>query len=130
MPIPMSVARFNRRVTNRITGRVAGRLPGFGILRHVGRTSGRDYEIPINIFRDGDEYVIVLTYGPNTDWVKNVLAAGGCEVVIRGRRVRLTGPHIVTDTAMRWAPPLLIPFARIIFAAAGVTQVMRLSRVG
>lgn len=128
MPIPMSVARFNRSVTNRVTGRVADRLPGFGILHHVGRTSGRAYATPINIFRDDDEYVIVLTYGPTADWVKNVLAAGGCEVVTRGRRLRLSDPRIETDTALRWAPPLFVPVARLIFGAADVTQVMRLKR--
>lgn len=128
MPIPMSVARFNRRVTNRITGRVADRMPGFGILHHVGRTSGKPYATPINIFRDGDEYVIVLTYGPGADWVKNVVAARGCEVVTRGRRVRLSNPRISTDTALRWAPSLFVPFARLIFGAADVTQVMRLTR--
>lgn len=128
MPIPMSVARFNRSVTNRVTRRVADRLPGFGILHHVGRTSGRAYATPINIFRDGDEYVIVLTYGPTADWVKNVLAANGCEVVTRGRRLRLSDPRIETDTALRWAPPLLVPAARLIFGAADVTQVMRLKR--
>ena len=44
LPVPISknVARFNRRVTNRITGTFADRLPGFAILHHVGRTSGRD----------------------------------------------------------------------------------------
>ena len=32
--------------------------------------------------RDG--YLLALTYGPDSDWVKNVLAAGGCELVTRG----------------------------------------------
>jgi hypothetical protein len=32
-----SLARFNLLVTNRITGLFAGWLPGFGIIRHVGR---------------------------------------------------------------------------------------------
>jgi uncharacterized membrane protein required for colicin V production len=37
------VAAFNLAVTNRITGLFAGWLPGFGILTHVGRKSGRVY---------------------------------------------------------------------------------------
>lgn len=127
MPIPMRVARFNRKVTNRITGRFADRLPGFGILHHVGRTSGRSYAIPINIFPDGDDYVIVLTYGPGTDWVKNVLAAGGCAVVTRGKRLILTHPRIMTDTRLTWAPRLAAPLARVLFGATNVTQTMRLT---
>ena len=45
------VAAFNLAVTNRITSRFAARLPGFGILTHVGRKSGRIYRTPVNVFR-------------------------------------------------------------------------------
>lgn len=129
MPISKRVARFNRHVTNRITRPIAGRLPGFGILTHVGRTSGRVYSIPINIFPDGDDYVIALTYGPHTDWAKNVLAAGGCEVVTRGKRVKLANPRIEDDPQRRWAPNFASPFIRLLFGAANITQLMRLSVV-
>ena len=44
------VAAFNLAVTNRITSRFAARLPGFGILTHVGRKSGRVYRTPVNVF--------------------------------------------------------------------------------
>jgi deazaflavin-dependent oxidoreductase (nitroreductase family) len=121
----MRVARFNRKVTNRITGRFADRLPGFGILRHVGRKSGRVFSNPINVFADGNDYILALTYGPDTDWVKNVLAAGGCEIVTRGQRIRLTNPRIITDTRLSWAPP----FVRFVLQRIGATQYMRLTHV-
>jgi deazaflavin-dependent oxidoreductase (nitroreductase family) len=95
MPLPKSLARFNLRVTNRITGPFAARLPGFAIVHHVGRRSGVERSTPVNMFRDGDEYVIALTYGRDSQWVKNVLAAGEFDVVTRGRRVRLTQPRVV-----------------------------------
>jgi hypothetical protein len=41
MPAPRSLARFNKRFTNRLTSKVAGHLPGFAIVSHVGRKSGR-----------------------------------------------------------------------------------------
>ncbi len=129
MPISKSVAQFNRRVTNRITGTFADRLPLFAILHHVGRTSGHAYSIPINVFREGNDYILALTYGADTDWVKNVLAAGGCEIVTRGRRIRLTNPRITTDTRRRWAPPLARPLLRLVLGSVGATQVMRLTRV-
>ena len=124
MPLPASVARFNRQVTNRVTRRFADRLPGFGIVIHTGRTSGKTYRTPINVFRDGREYVIALTYGAGTDWVHNVQAAGGCDVVTRGRQIHLVNPRIVTDTARRWAP---LP-VRLILRLVGVPQDMRLMR--
>jgi len=45
------VAAFNLAITNRITSRFAARLPGFGILTHVGRKSGRVYRTPVNVFK-------------------------------------------------------------------------------
>ena len=78
-PLSQRVARFNRRVTNRITRPFADRLPRFGIVIHIGRTSGRTYRTPVNVFRDGNDYIIALTYGAETDWVCSVQAAGGCQ---------------------------------------------------
>lgn len=76
---------------------VAPRLPGLGLVVHVGRRSGREYRTPVNVFPKQDRYTIALTYGRQTDWARNVLAAGGCRVVYRGRTVRLTNPRIVHD---------------------------------
>jgi deazaflavin-dependent oxidoreductase (nitroreductase family) len=104
MPLPRSLARFNLRVTNPVLSRVAGHLPGFAILTHVGRRSGTTFETPVNIFRDGDRHVIALTYGRESQWVRNVVAAGGCEVLTRGRRLRLTDPEIVHDPERRLVP--------------------------
>lgn len=125
MPLPPSLARFNRRITNRVTYPLAGHLPGFAILIHIGRRSGRTYRIPINAFRDGDDYILALTYGADTDWVRNVQASGRCGLVTRGRSVTLTNPRIITDPARRWAPPPV----RVVLGLIGATQYMRLTRV-
>ncbi len=84
MPLPAWLGRFNRRVTNHVAGPLAGRLPGFAIVIHTGRRTGRRYRTPVNLFRSDDDFVIALTYGALGDWVRNVLAAGGCEVETRG----------------------------------------------
>lgn len=123
MPAPRSIARFNKRFTNRVALRVAGRLPGFAILSHVGRKSGRAYRTPVNAFLTEDGYIIALTYGPESDWVKNVLAAGSCELQSRGRRIRLSNPRIETDQNKSWAP---LP-VRLILNLTNVPQYMRLS---
>jgi deazaflavin-dependent oxidoreductase (nitroreductase family) len=73
------LAKFNILVTNRITGLFAGWVPGFGILTHVGRKSGKVYRTPINVFRAPNGFIIALTYSSTSEWVKNVLAAAGCE---------------------------------------------------
>jgi deazaflavin-dependent oxidoreductase (nitroreductase family) len=118
------IAHFNKRVTNRVTGPVAPYLPGFGVVHHTGRTSGKHYETPVNVFRRDDGFVIALTYGTQSDWVRNVQAAGGCELVTRGRRHRLTDPEIVHDETRQAASW----FARPILKAIGAADFMRLRR--
>lgn len=104
MPLPHGLARFNRVVTNRITRLVAGRLPGFGIVVHEGRRSGQQYRTPVNVFRREGGFEIALTYGPDTDWVKNVAAAGGAEMKYRGQIHRLTSPRMVQNPRDTAAP--------------------------
>ena len=89
MPIPIAITSFNKKVTNRITAPFAGHLPGFAVVVHRGRTSGRTYRTPVNAFRRDDDYVFVMTYGPDVDWVRNVEAAGECDIETRGRMVHL-----------------------------------------
>jgi len=104
MPLPRPVARFNRRVTNRILGPLAPYLPGFGVVVHRGRKTGRLYRTPVNVFPKPGGWVVALTYGPDSDWVRNVLADGGCTLETRGRAVRLTGPRLVHDEQRRAVP--------------------------
>ena len=104
MPISRRVARINKHVTNHVTGPFAGRLPGFAIVTHVGRRSGTEYHTPVNVFRDGNRYVFALTYGPDVDWVRNVVAAGGCEMRTRGRTVELVDPERFSDATRRPVP--------------------------
>ncbi|MGE0541464.1 MAG: nitroreductase family deazaflavin-dependent oxidoreductase [Dehalococcoidia bacterium] len=105
MPAPRWLARFNKRVWNRITGPVAPRLPGFGVVVHVGRKTHRQYRTPVNVFRTDDGFVIALTYGKGSNWVQNVLAAGGCRLETGGRAWRLTNPRLVHDRRHRLVPP-------------------------
>jgi deazaflavin-dependent oxidoreductase (nitroreductase family) len=104
MAIPKAVARFNNRVTNRVSRPFAGHLPGFAVVTHVGRRSGRAYRTPVNMFRDGERYVFALTYGADSQWVRNVMAAGSCEVRTQGRTVRLCEPRIFTDPDRHLVP--------------------------
>jgi uncharacterized membrane protein required for colicin V production len=55
------LAKINIAFTNRITGLFAGWLPGFGILTHVGRKSGKVYRTPINVFRVSNGFIVALT---------------------------------------------------------------------
>jgi deazaflavin-dependent oxidoreductase (nitroreductase family) len=105
--IPPSVARFNNTWTNKVTRPFAGWLPGFAVVTHVGRVSGRRYQTPVNMFRRGDDYVFAMTYGRDADWVKNVDVAGACDITTRGRSVHLVEPRHYTDRERRDVPLLV-----------------------
>ena len=117
------VAAFNLAVTNRITSRFAARLPGFGILTHVGRKSGRVYRTPVNVFRVPDGFLIALTYGRDSEWVQNVLAAGNCQLETRRVVYQLSSPTIVHDPTRRRFPF----FVRTILGIIGANDFMQLS---
>lgn len=104
MPAPHWLARFNKHATNRVLGPFAERLPGFGIVVHTGRKTQRQYRTPIMLFPHADGYVIALTYGPQSQWVRNVLASGGCTLETRGRLVPLTQPRLVHDKQRQLVP--------------------------
>ena len=118
------LAKINIAFTNRITGLFAGWLPGFGILKHLGRKSGRVYRTPVNVFRASNGFIIALTYGSQSEWVKNVFATGGCELRTRGKRYELSAPHVVHDPTRRRFP---IP-VRVVLKIVGADEYMELSK--
>jgi deazaflavin-dependent oxidoreductase (nitroreductase family) len=117
MPIPRIVRQWNKAGLNRVTRHIAPWMPGLGVVVHRGRRSGRLYQTPVNVFAAEDGYVLALTYGPDTDWVKNVLAAGGCELRTRGRAVQLVFPRLFHDEARRDIRPLERQVLRVIGVA-------------
>jgi deazaflavin-dependent oxidoreductase (nitroreductase family) len=104
---------FTRRFVNPLTRRVADRLPGFAVLWYVGRKTGQLRSTPMNVFRRGETYVFALTYGPDVQWVKNVVAAGTCEIVTRGVRVTLVDPQLFVDPKASLMPLPVRLFLRL-----------------
>jgi len=117
------LAKINIAFTNRITSLFAGWLPGFGILTHVGRRSGKVYRTPVNVFRASDGFIIALTYSSQSEWVKNVLAAGGCELKTRRKKYQLSAPNVVRDPTRRQFP---LP-VRVVLRIVGADEYMEFS---
>ena len=116
---------FTNRIVNPITRRFAGQLPGFAILSYVGRRSGKRYRTPMNVFHHEGRFVFALTYGREAQWVKNVLAAGTCEIEELGRTTRLADPELIVDPAGRLVPAPVRLFLRL----QDVTDYLLMSRV-
>jgi len=106
VPIPRVVRQWNKAGLNKVTRRIAPWMPGLGVVVHRGRRSGRVYQTPVNVFAVQDGYVLALTYGPDTDWVKNILAAGECELRTRGRLIQVTAPRLYHDETRRGIRPV------------------------
>lgn len=91
MVMPRWLARFNRRVLN--PRNVEQRT--WPVLRHVGRVSGVTYRTPVGIIPVTGGVVINLVYGRRTEWLRNVLVAGGCVLESDGAEEPLTNPRVV-----------------------------------
>lgn len=112
MPIPRAVANFNRRVTNPIQRLWAPRLPLFALIEHTGRKSGKQYTTPVTAFVKDNKVAVMLNYGQESDWVRNIRAAGTAGVVHRGKHYALTSPRIIPSDS-----PDLPRAAKLVFGS-------------
>jgi deazaflavin-dependent oxidoreductase (nitroreductase family) len=96
MQLPQWLARFNRHVTNPVQRLWAGWAPTMGLLEHVGRRSGKTYRTPLTVFSTADGVAILLTYGPDRDWLKNLRQAGGATMRRYGTSFRVGDPRVMT----------------------------------
>lgn len=93
MPYPRWLAKINKRFFN--PGQVKkGKYP---VVAHVGRTSGAPYRTPLDAYPTRTGYVLVARYGPRSDWVRNVLAAGTATLRIDGEDHALDSPRLVSQ---------------------------------
>ena len=107
----------------------AGWAPSFGIVEHVGRRSGKPYRTPVTVFNtdvDGKAGVaILLTYGPDRDWLKNLVAAGGGRMRRHGKTFGIVDPRVVTRDE---AAAHVNRRARTVFARLPFEQAVLLTR--
>jgi deazaflavin-dependent oxidoreductase (nitroreductase family) len=89
---PAAVKKFNT-----VAVRLAGHrfFPLWAVLRHRGRTSGKEYAVPIAVIPTETTFVIALPWGRGTDWVRNVRAAGRCTIRWKGADYECTEPTFV-----------------------------------
>lgn len=117
---------LSKRFMNRSQMRTAGQPGAYaGIVRHVGRSSGRAYETPIGIVADGDDFLVALPYGTRAQWVKNVLAAGHATFVHEGGTYEVDAPELVP---MASVVDHFAPTDRSSFRVLKVDQALRVRR--
>jgi deazaflavin-dependent oxidoreductase (nitroreductase family) len=89
------------------------------ILTHVGRRSGRTYETPLGAYAYGDGFVLSLAYGSQTDWCRNVMAAGTCRLAWKGHTYELERPEIISGPEVMQTWPA---WERIVLRTVGIHE--------
>jgi deazaflavin-dependent oxidoreductase (nitroreductase family) len=94
MLFPAWIDRLQMKYMNPVMRRLAPYLPTFVVIEHRGRKSGTPYRTVVNAYRKGNVVAVLLGHG-NTDWVKNVLAAGEADLHVRGREAHIISPRVL-----------------------------------
>jgi deazaflavin-dependent oxidoreductase (nitroreductase family) len=117
------------KILNPAVAKLAGRrfFATVAAIHHAGRRSGNSYVTPVGARVNGDVAIIPLTVGNQSDWVRNVRAAGTCSIRVDGKDHQAVRPQILA-----WADvkPLVRagfnPLERLVFRLLGMKQFMRL----
>lgn len=94
MIFPAWFERLQIKYINPLLRPLSKRMPGLGVIRHRGRTSGKDYETIVTPYRRGPVLAIGLAHG-KTNWVKNVIAAGEADIQIGKETLHLVRPRVL-----------------------------------
>ncbi|MFC9995160.1 nitroreductase family deazaflavin-dependent oxidoreductase [Nocardia sp. NPDC127526] len=111
---PNWLPAFNRVVTNRFARLYAGKIPPYTVIGHQGRKSGRAFTTPVLGSVRDDLLIVPLAYGSKTDWVRNVLAAGGGTATYRRRTRKFINPRVVDAADATELPPLARRYTRLV----------------
>jgi hypothetical protein len=68
----------------------------------------------VKLFRAHHGFVIACVYGADSDWVRNILAAGRFELVHLGRVMSVESADIVHDHGRQLVPWILRPVFRLL----------------
>lgn len=116
MLFPPWLERVHIRYVDPVFGPLAKRLPGFSVISHRGRTSGKDYQTIVTSFRKGSVLAIGLAHG-KTNWVKNVLAAGQADIRVGRVDLHLVNPRVLEVGTV---DPTLPRMAQLLARRSGV----------
>jgi deazaflavin-dependent oxidoreductase (nitroreductase family) len=95
-PIVLNTVRRSGRAMKPLVLRTAGTAGSpTAVVHHVGRQSGLEYRTPVVATPIEGGFGVALPYGPNTDWLKNVLHAGRATIVVDGESHDVVDPRVV-----------------------------------
>lgn len=96
-------------------GIIGGSRGELALIEHVGRKSGTIRQTPIHPMPTANGYRIIAPIGEQSEWVRNVLAAGRCRLIVGDRSFELGEPVLEAPADV---PGLLRP-VRALFGWLG-----------
>ncbi|MDT5266117.1 MAG: hypothetical protein QOI90_2743 [Mycobacterium sp.] len=110
MLMPVWLERMQIKYINPMLRPLSKRMPGFAVIKHRGRTSGKDFETIVTAHRKDSVLAIGLVHG-KTNWVKNVLAAGEADIHVGRKDLHLVNPRVLpagtVDSSLPRIPAML-----------------------
>ncbi len=73
-----------------------------------------EYRTPVNCWLDDTTAIVALTYGPQTDWLKNLAASGGGSLLTKGESYEVGPPVVIGSEGMIRMPAIVRPMLRMI----------------
>lgn len=118
-----ALRRYHRWVDKRkILRNAGGAGQSAAVVHHVGRRSGQVYSTAVWAHRVGESFWIGLPYGTGVDWLRNVRAAGGCEIAHDGVLYRVVDPAVLPVSEL----PASLGRDRAVLRLMGVQDAVRL----
>lgn len=104
---PRVLVKATEPIANALAGHRA--FPLWAVIHHRGRRSGTTYATPIAVIPTVDPALVLigLPWGPQTNWARNVVAAGSADLTWKGAARRVSAPRVVDpEEAAALARPL------------------------
>src|SRR5690606_38378651 len=116
MLFPPLLERLQIKYINPLVRPLSRRMPGLGVIKHRGRTSGKEYETIVTPYRKGRLLAVGLAHG-KTNWVKHVLAGGEADIQIGRKALHLVNPRVLPAGTV---DPTLPRMAQVVAKRSGV----------
>jgi deazaflavin-dependent oxidoreductase (nitroreductase family) len=103
-----AISTFHSGIYRLTRGRIGRRLADNDmlLLMTAGRASGKPHTVPLLYLRDGDDLIVMASYGGrhhHPEWYRNLVAEPDAEVRVDGRRVPVRATTTEgTDRARLW----------------------------
>jgi deazaflavin-dependent oxidoreductase (nitroreductase family) len=119
----LAAARASAPLSRPLAGRRL--FPLWAVVHHHGRRTSREYAVPVAVRVSPGAFTIPLPWGDETQWLRNVLAAGACTIRWNGADHVATAPRVI---GMEEAGGVFHPLQRVVLRAAGIRACIQLDR--